>query len=65
MTGTYVVCLDCGEEFPYDWQAMAIVRSPKKRGDHGAVIEMSTAEGRAADRKCLAAVHRRKSRTSE
>jgi predicted transcriptional regulator len=19
VTGTYVVCLDCGREFPYDW----------------------------------------------
>lgn len=25
MTGTYVVCLDCGKEFPYDWQEMRIV----------------------------------------
>lgn len=24
-TGTYVVCLDCGKEFPYDWQQMKIV----------------------------------------
>ncbi len=28
MTGTYVVCLDCGQEFPYDWQAMKIVAMP-------------------------------------
>lgn len=21
-TGTYVVCLDCGKEFPYDWKNM-------------------------------------------
>jgi len=21
-TGTYVVCLDCGKEFAYDWQEM-------------------------------------------
>jgi hypothetical protein len=21
LTGTYVACLDCGREFPYDWQA--------------------------------------------
>jgi hypothetical protein len=26
LTGTYVVCLDCGKEFPYDWTAMKIVR---------------------------------------
>jgi len=25
VTGTYVVCLDCGHEFPYDWNAMKLV----------------------------------------
>jgi hypothetical protein len=25
VTGTYVVCLDCGKEFAYDWQEMKIV----------------------------------------
>jgi hypothetical protein len=25
VTGTYVVCLDCGKELPYDWQEMRIV----------------------------------------
>jgi hypothetical protein len=24
-TGTYIVCLDCGREFPYDWKAMKVV----------------------------------------
>ena len=24
-TGTYVVCLDCGKEFAYDWKQMRIV----------------------------------------
>jgi hypothetical protein len=24
-TGTYVVCLDCGKEFPYDWSEMKVV----------------------------------------
>jgi hypothetical protein len=24
-TGTYVVCLDCGREFAYDWKAMKVV----------------------------------------
>lgn len=24
-TGTYIVCLDCGKEFPYDWQRMKVV----------------------------------------
>ena len=25
-TGHYVVCLECGKKFPYDWQKMRIVR---------------------------------------
>lgn len=28
-TGTYVVCLDCGKEFAYDWQQMRIVAAHK------------------------------------
>ncbi|MGA3053027.1 MAG: hypothetical protein ABSD63_02365 [Candidatus Korobacteraceae bacterium] len=27
VTGTYVVCLDCGKEFAYDWAEMKMVRS--------------------------------------
>ena len=27
LTGTYVACLDCGKELPYDWQHMKVVRS--------------------------------------
>jgi hypothetical protein len=27
ITGTYVVCLDCGKEFAYDWQQMKMIRS--------------------------------------
>jgi hypothetical protein len=36
VTGTYVVCLDCGKELPYDWTEMKIA-SPATR-DHGAVV---------------------------
>lgn len=25
LTGTYVVCLDCGREFAYDWKNMKVV----------------------------------------
>ncbi len=25
LTGTYVACLDCGKEFPYDWQDMKVI----------------------------------------
>jgi hypothetical protein len=31
VTGTYVVCLDCGKEFPYDWQEMKLVSSNSRR----------------------------------
>jgi hypothetical protein len=31
LTGTYVVCLDCGQEFPYDWNEMKIVRQSAAR----------------------------------
>jgi hypothetical protein len=27
VTGTYVVCLDCGREFSYDWSQMKILAS--------------------------------------
>ena len=27
LTGTYVVCLDCGKEMPYDWQDMKVIGS--------------------------------------
>lgn len=27
LTGTYVVCLDCGREFPYDWNEMKVISS--------------------------------------
>jgi hypothetical protein len=34
VTGTYVVCLDCGRELPYDWREMRVVsanRSARSR----------------------------------
>lgn len=30
VTGTYVVCTDCGKEFPYDWRQMKVVSMPGK-----------------------------------
>jgi hypothetical protein len=27
VTGTYVVCLDCGHEFPYDWSQTKMLAS--------------------------------------
>ena len=29
-TGTYVVCLKCGKEFPYDWDKLALVTEPRR-----------------------------------
>ncbi len=34
LTGTYVVCLDCGREFPYDWHEMRVL-DPSAQGRHG------------------------------
>jgi hypothetical protein len=32
-TGTYVVCLDCGREFAYDWQEMRVASvQPRQAG---------------------------------
>lgn len=39
---TYVVCLDCGREFPYDWKQMKIV--PKEGRQSGAVASLATKE---------------------
>lgn len=30
VTGTYVVCLECGKEFPYDWKTMKVVSGNPK-----------------------------------
>ncbi|HEX4784738.1 MAG TPA: hypothetical protein VH350_10370 [Candidatus Sulfotelmatobacter sp.] len=30
LTGTYVACLECGKEFPYDWQGMKVITSPER-----------------------------------
>lgn len=27
VTGVYVVCLDCGKEFSYDWGQMKVLRT--------------------------------------
>lgn len=29
-TGTYVVCLDCGKEFAYDWKQMKVISPDAK-----------------------------------
>ena len=42
ITGTYVVCLDCGKEFPYDWEGMKLIAStpePEVTAKPAAVVE--------------------------
>jgi hypothetical protein len=34
LTGTYVACLDCGKELPYDWQEMKVITSPEHYHEH-------------------------------
>jgi len=34
LTGTYVACLDCGKEFPYDWHEMKVMTSPERHRQH-------------------------------
>jgi hypothetical protein len=42
LTGTYVVCLECGKEFPYDWQNMRVIKSPATRREY--VASLATKE---------------------
>jgi hypothetical protein len=30
-TGTYIVCLDCGKEFAYDWKTMKVVNPQREQ----------------------------------
>jgi hypothetical protein len=41
-TGTYVVCLDCGKEFAYDWREMKIVDPAS--ANKAAVRDLATKE---------------------
>jgi hypothetical protein len=43
ITGTYVVCLDCGKEFAYDWEAMKIVSPQPQRGEAVAIPDRKIA----------------------
>jgi len=42
-TGTYVVCLDCGKEFPYDWHEMRVVSPSSKPAAALAEVETRAA----------------------
>lgn len=39
VTGTYVVCLDCGKEFPYDWRTMKVVSADGRAEPQIAAVE--------------------------
>ena len=39
VTGTYVVCLECGKEFPYDWQEMKVVDAARRESKVTAMPE--------------------------
>jgi hypothetical protein len=32
LAGTYVVCVDCRHEFPYDWNEMKVIREASASG---------------------------------
>ena len=38
LTGTYVACLDCGREFPYDWQEMKVITSSAEKRQYMAAL---------------------------
>ena len=38
ITGTYVVCLDCGQEFPYDWNQMKLVEADASKSSDVAPV---------------------------
>jgi hypothetical protein len=40
LTGTYVVCLDCGTEFAYDWKKMRILSPIEKQPFARASVEV-------------------------
>src|ERR1700761_8840092 len=44
LTGTYVACLGCGKEFPYDWHEMKIVEAKHNKGN---VLAANAAESYA------------------
>jgi hypothetical protein len=39
LTGTYVVCLECGKEFPYDWKSMRVLSSASARKHAPVLVE--------------------------
>jgi hypothetical protein len=48
VTGTYVVCLDCGKEFPYDWNQMKVLSGFENTVSAPLTAEPVTGFGKAA-----------------
>ena len=46
VTGTYVVCLDCGKEFPYSWQEMKVISMPRE--SQSAIAETAESYSKSA-----------------
>ena len=42
-TGTYVVCLDCGKEFPYSWKELKIERPAETAQPHSRPVPLPIA----------------------
>ncbi len=42
-TGTYVVCMDCGKELPYDWKQMKVISSQAGRAAVGSLATKEAA----------------------
>ena len=42
LTGTYVACLECGKEMPYDWRKMKVITSAREEA--GLVHSLATKE---------------------
>jgi hypothetical protein len=38
-TGTYIVCLDCGKEFAYDWKQMRVLSAREQHASAHAQVE--------------------------
>ena len=42
LTGTYVVCTDCGAELPYDWREMRVLTPSRAKAKTLTVAERSS-----------------------
>jgi len=40
--GTYVVCLDCGREFAYDWQAIRVADADPRKASPSLVTKVAS-----------------------